>query len=108
MKLVNGLAPSWIEYEGARFQVKPLTQLGLIDVQNEIQRRGAKVTMSARGIELILDDCLIAWEGITGDDDAPTPMSSAAKRALPVPAMVHIAGQVYRLSALTEDQRKNS
>lgn len=108
MKLVNGLAPSWIEYEGARFQVRPLTQLGLIDVQNEVQRRGQKMTMSARGIELILEDCLIAWEGITAEDGSPIPLSAAAKRELPIQAMVNIAGQVYRLSTLSEDQRKNS
>lgn len=108
MKLVNGLSPSWIERDGARFHIKPLTQLGLIDVQNEIQARGKSVSVSARGIELILDECLQTWEGVTDEDGTPMACNAENKRALPAVAMAFIASQVYRLSVLSEEQRKNS
>jgi hypothetical protein len=108
MKLINALAPSWIEYEGARFQVKPLSQLGFIDVQNEINVSGKRSSISARGIETVLDECLLGWEGVTNATGEPIACNAASKRELPANVLVHIAVQVIRLSTLTEEQRKNS
>jgi len=111
------LGPTWVDYDGARFQVEPLTaadDLTVTRIMGEVLEVKAERAhmISAEGRAAILDlvkRTVVGWEGVTDE------RGTAIQYSPDVVDRCFSAGQIYALFfkiipalRLTEADRKNS
>lgn len=107
------LAPYWFKLDdkdpqSAEFQIKPLTQLQFIDVQNEGSLRKGRVILTGDGINVALTHGLIGWRGVIDCDGKDIEMTSEAIAGLPHNVLRAIAGEIISASFLDDAAKKNS
>lgn len=102
MKL-QGLEPEWLELNGAKFKLRPLTPA---------ERLECLSYGSLHEVCTMYDKAchygLIGWEGVEDENGAPVGFDSALISRLPDKTWAGIARHVLNLNELQESDQKNS
>jgi len=111
MKALTGLVPEWFKPESldegdeAEFEVSPISQRQIVEVQNhydmEINR------MRPSGYYLAFEMGCTNWRGVVDDEGKEMAFSVRKLGVVPVKVACEIGAQVVNVSSLTEDERKN-
>ena len=111
MKALTGLVPEWFrpetldEGDEAEFEVSPLTQQKIAEVQNHYDT--IDNTMKPTGYYLAFEMGCTIWRGVTDHEGKELPFSVRKLGTIPIKIACEIGAQVVNVSALTEDERKN-
>lgn len=77
MKLGPRITPRWVEIEGARFRITPMRSQDRLELVLQTEKRGDSYVYPAAAQLQAIHACLLAWEGITDEDDEPAEMTPA-------------------------------
>lgn len=111
MKALTGLVPEWFspetleEGDEAQFEVTPLNQRRLADIQNHFDPEAG--TMRPTGYYMAFEIGCTNWRGVTDQDGKDFPFSLRNMNKIPIKVAMEVGAQVINVSALTEDERKN-
>lgn len=107
------LAPFWWRLndkdpDSAEFHIRPLNQLQLGALRNEIGMNKLKrFVMTAEGVEQALAHGLIEWRGVVDESGKPLPCTARNYSMLPDDAISSLAAKIFNISQLSDEQKKS-
>lgn len=111
MKALTGLVPEWFspetleEGDEAEFEVTPLNQRTLADIQNHFDNESG--IMRPTGYFTAFEIGCTNWRGVTDQEGNEFKFNKRNMIRIPIKVAMEVGAQVINVSALTEDERKN-
>jgi hypothetical protein len=119
IKLAAGLTDYWFTLDDdendsdelekpARFKLRGLTQIDLLEVMSEGEALSdGSFVPNHRGRLLLLRHGLVDWEGVTGEDGGEVKFSRAAANNLPAQVLGILANEILVRSVITDEEKKS-
>lgn len=112
MKALTGLVPEWFrpqqleDGDEAEFEVSPVTQRKVAEIQNHYDMK--ENIMRPTGYYLAFELGCTGWKGVTDAEGNELKFSLRNLVRIPAKIAFEVGAQVINVSALSEDDRKNS
>ena len=101
IRITSGLDREWFEYDGAEFQVQPLTKPQLIECLSYSEQHKLGTMF-----ELLCQYGVTDWKGVE-DESGPVEFKSELLNHLPLNTFAAVANHILRTNQFGAEEEKN-